>query len=476
MGKSSNINQKSTKAMLIIYRLFLKLAFAFLILAGFVVLQEKGADFENGVFIFAITSAIIFAVSYAITYYLYKYYNKNKFERAKKDPLKMQIVLMLRLVLFIIGAVAFIGGMAFAFVHFTGILIAILGLVLCEFLFYNRRLTSHLSTFSENVAAGVLFSYIYLCAITEFNYIVCVFYVITLLLLFAQEFFYHLTNISKHDTEGLKRSEMVQVRAKYFIRNALIYTLLYAFAGLFAVCGLYDKISSSSIATIIFQLLPLIISIITVVVLLYTTFHKSDQTANLPDYNTVFSAEEFKRKLAPLNSASTMRAYDYVVGTMTCKNGYCRKDGEDYYFHCLNVANILLDAGKYDENIMSTALLHDCVEDIEGCSTKDIERMTNASVAHSVDLLTKKKDINYKNDDNMSLYLQNILGDRVATLVKIADRLHNMSTLSHYSEGEVAKKKEDTKRQFIPFITSAMDRYPMDNAFFEQALFYFKNM
>ena len=473
MGKSSNINQKSTKIMLIIYRLFLKLAFAFLILAGFVVFDEQRINLDNGVFIFAISSSMIFALSYIITYFLYKYYNKSKYEQAKKDPLKMQIMLMSRLVLFIIGAIAFICGMSFAFVHFTGIFIAILGLAICELLFSNKNITSHLSTFSENVATGVWFSYVYLSAVTEFNALICIFFLVTLILLFLQEFFYHFTNIKKHGNEGRKRSELLEMRYKYFIRNALIYILLYAFTALFSICGLYEKISSSSVATIFFQLLPLIISIITLAILFYTTFHKNKDN-ELPDYNTVSDEADFKRKLIPLNSEKVINAYNYLINTMNAKNGFMRKDGEDYYFHCLNVANILYDNGKFDENIMATALLHDCIEDIEGCTEKDIEKLTDKNVAHSVQLLTKEKNINYKDDENMNKYLDAILQDRTATLVKIADRIHNMSTLSHFSEDEIIRKKEDTKRLYIPFVMRAKDKYPMDINYFNVALEFFK--
>ena len=213
MDKSSNIKQKSTKFMLIVYRLFLKLAFAFLILSGVVVFYNS-VNFDDKTFIFAITSSVIFAISYLVSYYLYKLYNKNKFETIKKDPLKTQIQLMIRFLLFMVGASAFIAGMYLTCANFSGLIIAFLGLCICELIFANRRLTSHLSTFCENVATGVLFGYVYISATNGVNAFILLFWLVTLILLFLQEYFYHLTNIKKHSNEDISKNELF--KTNYF--------------------------------------------------------------------------------------------------------------------------------------------------------------------------------------------------------------------------------------------------------------------
>lgn len=459
--------------MLIVYRLFLKLAFAFLVLAGFVVYQER-VQFDNPTFVFAITSSLIFAVSYLVSYYLYKLYNKNKFEFVKKDPLKTQIVLMCRFILFVIGGVAFIGGMYLSFIHWVGLIIALLGLGISELLFANKRLTSHLSTFCENLATGVLFGYIYLSAIYGLNATIVLFWAITLILLFLQEYFYHLTNIHKHSKENVNKSELFRIRAKYFVRNALLYTILYVIVAVFAITNLYSIITSSSVATIFFQLLPLIISIITVVMLLYTTFHK--QTTNeLPNYNLIADEKEFKNQIYKVNSDKVNNAYNYVVSTMNTKNGFSRVTGEDYYYHPINTANILLTNGITQESTIATALLHDCMEDVKDCSYETIKNLTDDKIANSVALLTKKKGIDYKIDSNMLEYLNNILNDRDATLVKIADRMHNISTMTtNYSESAKERKREETKKYFIPFVNNALNKYTLDNNFLRTALNFFE--
>ncbi len=474
MDKSSNIRHKSTKIMLIVYRLFLKLSLACLILAGFVVYDIQSIDLQNSIFIFAITSSLIFALSYILTYYLYKLYNKNKFETVKKDPLKTQIMLMSRFVIFVVGMGVFLGGVSLTFTHWWGWLLVAFSLVLCEMLFSNRRLTSHLSTFCENLTAGVAFGYIYYSTMHGFDIYILAFWGISLVLLFLQELFYHLTNVSKHSKEDLNIKELINIRVQYFIRNVLIYTIIYIFADMMALLGLYDIITGSSVATIFFQLLPLIISIITVVILFYTTFHK-ESTLKTPNYNTVSNENDFKLKLQMLNSEKVNNAYDYVVTTMNKKNGYIRKSGEDYYYHCLNTANILLENGVSNESAISTALLHDCLEDVKECTPEIIKSLTSDGVFNSVKLLTKSTDVDYQKDDNMLIYLDNILSDRDATMVKIADRMHNMSTLSAgFTEIKKSEKREESKKYFIPFIKKAIDKYPSDKLFLDTALNFFE--
>lgn len=476
MDKSSNIKQKSNKLMLMIYRLFLKLAFGFLILSAYIVLCDKQLNFNNGVLIFAITSSFIFAVSYLIAYYLYKLYNKNKLEVIKKDPLKTQIVLLFRFIIFGIGATLLIYGAHIANNSFWGYVLIAISLCMCEFLFNNKRITSHLSTFCENASVGVLFSAIYYSATNGLNWYLLVFVGITLVLIFLQELFYHFTNIKKHNLEELTQKELIKIRIQYFVRNCLLYIALYGGIVMFTLFNLYSIITSSGIAILLFQLLPLIISVVTVVILFYTTFHKESNII-VEDYNVITNEKEFYNKLKEFNSINIEKAYDYVISNMNSKKGFTRKTGEDYYFHCLNTANILIMNGEMNEDCIATALLHDCIEDMDDCSMKDIANLTNQNVAKSVSLLTKDKNINYKDDKNMKNYLDNILNDRNATLVKIADRMHNISTLnSNFSESAKSAKREETKKYFIPFTISALKVYYSDSKFLNKALEFFEKI
>ena len=161
---------------------------------------------------------------------------------------------------------------------------------------------------------------------------------------------------------------------------------------------------------------------------------------------------------------------------MNKHKGYTRRTGEDYYYHCINVANILQSFNYNDENLLCTALLHDCIEDLPNCDEQTILKFTNRDIAHSVNLLTKQKDVNYHLKENLENYLNDILQDRNAVLVKIADRMHNISTLTNVSNEKRKSKYTETKDFYIPMINKALSIYPQDTEFLNSAKNFFESL
>tara|TARA_B100000315_G_scaffold251060_2_gene285200 strand:- start:60150 stop:62375 length:2226 start_codon:yes stop_codon:yes gene_type:complete len=136
------------------------------------------------------------------------------------------------------------------------------------------------------------------------------------------------------------------------------------------------------------------------------------------------------------------QAYRYAD---ECHVGQMRKSGEPYIAHPLETALFLADL-RLDTHTIIAALLHDVVEDC-GVSLDEITRRFGPEVSKLVDGVTKltrmddklqppAEDIANLMDDAESLHAESLrkmlvsmAEDIRVVLIKLADRLHNMSTL-----------------------------------------------
>ncbi|MBJ8109018.1 HD domain-containing protein [Bacillus cereus group sp. TH204-1LC] len=178
----------------------------------------------------------------------------------------------------------------------------------------------------------------------------------------------------------------------------------------------------------------------------------------------------FEQRMADAGQVMTLRALDMVKEEMCATKGFARHDGTDYYNHCVDVAQDLFNHGYRDENLLSAGLLHDIVEDVDGITLRMIEDKFNPRVAKLVDLVTKEKSVNYKEGELLKvLYLEPILRDPDASLLKTADRKHNFSTLRDAIPEKKIRQAIETEKFFFPFFKEAMKRYPRHSAYFLSA-------
>ncbi len=129
-----------------------------------------------------------------------------------------------------------------------------------------------------------------------------------------------------------------------------------------------------------------------------------------------------------------------------------RKSGEPYIIHPIAVATIVAIELKLGANPVIAAFLHDVVEDTD-YTIDDIRQRFGDDVAFLVSVVTKKSTGNYeisKQVDNYKQMLNSIHYDIRALLVKLADRLHNMRTLSNMRPDKQMKIAGETDFFYAP--------------------------
>jgi GTP pyrophosphokinase len=142
----------------------------------------------------------------------------------------------------------------------------------------------------------------------------------------------------------------------------------------------------------------------------------------------------------------------YVFSALEHK-GQVRHSGEPYLVHPLEVATILTDM-KMDPVTIAAGLLHDVVEDTL-TTTERLERTFGREVAHLVEGVTKISAITFASSEerqaeNFRKMLLAMVDDIRVILVKLADRLHNMRTLSFLPEDRRQRIAQETLDIYAP--------------------------
>lgn len=134
--------------------------------------------------------------------------------------------------------------------------------------------------------------------------------------------------------------------------------------------------------------------------------------------------------------------------------GQKRKSGEDYIQHSLAVAKIIAEIGMGARTI-SASLLHDVPEDTAS-TLEEIKKEFGEEIAKIVDGVTKLGKLRLKGSQK-ELYLENLrkmffamAEDIRVVIIKLADRLHNMRTLSYVAPEKQKRIAEETMEIFVP--------------------------
>lgn len=130
-----------------------------------------------------------------------------------------------------------------------------------------------------------------------------------------------------------------------------------------------------------------------------------------------------------------------------------RQSGEEFISHPLEVAQICAEL-RLDSETIAAALLHDTVEDTSA-SIDEIEAEFGPTVAQLVDGVTKLTEITFRSRDerqaeNYRKMMVAMASDIRVILIKLADRLHNMRTISALPKQKQTEKARETLEVFAP--------------------------
>ncbi len=133
--------------------------------------------------------------------------------------------------------------------------------------------------------------------------------------------------------------------------------------------------------------------------------------------------------------------------------GQTRRSGEPYITHPIAVAGVVADLGL-DAQTVAAALLHDAVEDT-GVTTEIIDRDFGPEVALIVEGVTKLDRLQFDSKEaqqaaTVRKMLVAMADDWRVLIIKLADRLHNMRTLSVMPEWKQRRTAQETLDIYAP--------------------------
>lgn len=163
--------------------------------------------------------------------------------------------------------------------------------------------------------------------------------------------------------------------------------------------------------------------------------------------------EALQRSNRALDLEKIGAAYRFAVDA---HGSQLRKSGEPYVTHLAAVATILADllGSGVDNTLIEGALLHDVVEDTP-VTLQLVERRFGRDVAALVDGVTKIGHLHFERPEqeeaeNFRKMLFSMARDLRVILIKLADRLHNMRTLTALGPARAHRIARETREIYAP--------------------------
>lgn len=151
----------------------------------------------------------------------------------------------------------------------------------------------------------------------------------------------------------------------------------------------------------------------------------------------------------PSVTALLTKAFDF---TQNAHSGQTRKSGEPYFNHSIEIA-LKLAEWKLDPATIVSGLLHDVAEDTD-IGLEKIQENFGEEVAFLVDGVTKVGHIKYRGPkaqaENLRKMILAVSQDLRVILIRLADRLHNMRTLSALPSDKQKRIALETSEIYAP--------------------------
>ena len=180
------------------------------------------------------------------------------------------------------------------------------------------------------------------------------------------------------------------------------------------------------------------------------TYSKEEQLEMDRQYELLLEAWSGEKKDADVELVR--KAYEFAA--LAHKDAR-RKSGEPYIFHPIAVAIIVAKEIGMGATSITSALLHDVVEDTD-YTVEYISQEFGPKVARVVKGLTKLSSIDFQNSiesiqaENYRKIVNTMSEDIRVILVKLADRLHNMRTLESMAHHKQLKIASETISFYAP--------------------------
>lgn len=158
-----------------------------------------------------------------------------------------------------------------------------------------------------------------------------------------------------------------------------------------------------------------------------------------------------------LSGAGMNEALSALQYARKAHEGQMRRDGIPYIVHPLGMACYAVALGLRDENVISTILLHDVVEDCD----KQVEYLpVNDTVKRAVKYMTITTfDTDANKIETKCRYFNELLDCREALICKALDRYNNLADMPvHFTKDGLAKNIAETEVLLLPILKKAKEK------------------